>query len=272
MSEPAPAHGEHGGGGHEAAAEQSGGGGLWKKLTAPVTSKMNQLYGKGKQKFTSILDPREGAAQSTGFLRGDIFEAGYDALIGATLLNTKDKVVEVLQKGGSGLENTMLQAKKAFGTTPITSPVKLAGNIIKLPIVAGVEGADFVASGIGTGYQWLRDGVEGAILRPVDLISTQARQKLAYIPVVGNVLGIGVSGTLNVMNKLISTPLKVTDWIRGKVGAVLDWSFNKVRKHTIDEAGHTTAATHNSKTAHAPAAHTPAAHGTHGEEPAMAAA
>lgn len=233
----APAHEEHGGGGHEAAAEHGGGGGLWKSLTAPVTNGLNSIYGKGKQQFNSLLDPREGAAHSTGFLRGDATEALYDVTIGALGINTRDRLVKVLNQAGTGLENTAIQFKKAFGTTPITAPVALAGNIIQLPVVGINEMADVTATTIGAGYDWIRASLEGG-RRAVDYISAQTRDKLSRIPIpyLGKILGVGVSGILfNVPNKILGAPLKVTDWVRGKVGKVLDWSFNKVRHYTIEK-------------------------------------
>lgn len=203
---------------------------------ANVKGKANQIYGKGKQKFNSFLDTRPGGAESAGFLRGDLVESVYDSTIGAIALNTKERAQELIGEAGRGFENVGLQAKKALAT-PITDPLALTGNLVKTPVTLINETASMIAKTVGSTVKFMHTGYEGFIGRPVDRIATQIREKIGYIPLIGGILGKTMSGSLNVANRLMSTPFQVAEWTREKLGQVSDkYIFDPIRGATMNEA------------------------------------
>lgn len=215
----------------EGHAESGGGSNILGNIGGKISGKAKELYGKGFQKFKSVAGTRKGGAESTGFLRGDVVESLSDMAVGAIVLNTYDRVNEVLGRARSGFENTAIQTKKAFAT-PITHPGALIGNVVKTPIVIANEATDLAATTIGSIAKFAHDGYEGVIARPADRLAIQAEQKLGYIPVIGKPLGTITAATINIANKLLWTPFRIMEWTREKVGKVMDKGFNWVRGKT----------------------------------------
>jgi hypothetical protein len=206
------------------------------KTTGAMKNKANQLYGKGKVQVESLLGTRPGGAESAGFLRGNVGESLYDMTVGGIGLNVKHRLSRVFDQTGRAVENTALQTKKSLFSTPLTQPIDLIKNSIMTPIVAVNEAADLAATVAGSGITGAHEAYEGIIGRPVDRLAAEIKDKIGYIPVVGGIVGGLGAGTLNLANRLVSTPFKVAEVIRQKVGAVSDkYVFDKIRGVTMNE-------------------------------------
>jgi hypothetical protein len=218
----------------EGHAEGGGGGGgsnILGKIGDKISGGAKNLGKKAYGKFNQWATPE---AQEQPSVLGNVAEAGMDIYRG-----TVDNVGRQLTKGG----NEVLDSARAVaqGYANVLHPKILrvdqitvnTGKAILGTVNEGVHLSKEVAArplaALETGL------LEGANM--VDHIVHGTRKLLGKIPVIGGILGLGITAPFTIGAKVARLPVKGLGKIGGWINEKLDAGTNKVRNFAIGESG-----------------------------------